>query len=495
MRRPIKHTLGIAALATVFALLMLISPLGSLRKVAASGSPLPGTAATVTVFSTGLNNPRGLKFGPDGNLYVAEGGTGGSNSTVGICEQAPFPVGPYLGSNTGGRISRIDQNGNRTTVVDNLPSSQTGPALGSLISGVADVAFIGNNLYALLAGAGCSHGVTSLPNGIVRINPNGTSTLIADLSAFQQANPVANPEPDDFEPDGTWYSMVVVRGDFYAVEPNHGEVDRITLGGQITRVVDVSASQGHIVPTSLTYKGNFFFGNLGTFPVVPGSQQVMKLTPSGQLQTWSTGLTTVLGLAFDGSDRLYALESMTNPGFPDPGQLGSGKVVRIDPSGAQTVVATGLSFPSAMTFGPDGALYVSNFGFGAPAGAGQIVRIELPHLAKKSVHANGSSEQTLPTITVQQPTQQRASLIVGQPLLQVGRENNTATDDETLQRLAAKRLTEDSDTASVSVDITEARAVLTGTVNSAAARARAEKLVKTIRGVKSVDNRIEISRR
>jgi hypothetical protein len=32
-----------------------------------------------------------------------------------------------------------------------------------------------------------------------------------------------------------------------------------------------------------------------------------------------------------------------------------------------------------MTFGPDGALYVSNFGFGVPVpGAGQIVRITVP---------------------------------------------------------------------------------------------------------------------
>src|SRR6266478_4717110 len=113
-----------------------------------------GPSPNVHHFAGGLNNPRGLKFGPDGNLYVAEGGTGGSATTVALCTQVPFPVGPYSGGFTS-RISRIDGLGNRHTVVDGLPSSQTGPALGSLVSGVADIAFLNGALYGLEAGAGC----------------------------------------------------------------------------------------------------------------------------------------------------------------------------------------------------------------------------------------------------------------------------------------------------------------------------------------------------
>jgi hypothetical protein len=137
-------------------------------------------ASTVSVFATGLNNPRGLKFGPDGFLYVAEGGTGGLNSTDGACDQVVPPVGPYTANVTGARISKIGSHGFRTTVVDNLPSSQTSADSGSLISGVADVAFIGDKLYAVLAGAGCSHGVPNIPNAVIRVHSNGAWGLVAN---------------------------------------------------------------------------------------------------------------------------------------------------------------------------------------------------------------------------------------------------------------------------------------------------------------------------
>jgi hypothetical protein len=373
------QALTIIALTAVLGALAPGSASGQSAGKSGSNAFMQPAPTNVSVFATGLNNPRGLKFGPDGNLYVAEGGIGGANSTEGCCEQVVPPVGPYTGSATGSRISKIDPDGIRTTVVDNLPSSQTSAALGNLISGATDVAFIGNTLYILLAGAGCSHGVPQvpeLPNGVLRVNADGTTDLIANLSAFQMAFPVAHPEPDDFEPDGSWYSMIEVGGNLYALEPNHGELDKITPEGQISRVSDISASQGHIVPAAMTYRGNFYVGNLNTFPVVPGSSNIYKITPSGEVSVFAEGLTAVLGVAFDTRGRMYVLETTTVAGDPAPF---TGKVLRIDRLGHQTEIASGLFFPTGMTFGPDGALYVSNVGFGPPpVGLGEVLRITVP---------------------------------------------------------------------------------------------------------------------
>ncbi len=335
-----------------------------------------GDITSVKVFATGLNNPRGLKFSPTGRLYVAEAGTGGTGlSTVNLCDQVPFPVGPYLGGLTGGRISKINWQGVRTTVTDQLPSSHANEIIGGDVEGVSDVAFIEHTLYAVLAGAGCSHGVADVPNMVLKLRPNGTWRMVANLSQWFMSHPVKNPEMDDFEPDGTPYSMINVENTLYVMEANHGDFIKVSTNGEIKRVVDISAEFGHIVPTALTFKGNFFMGNLRTFPIVEGSSSIYKITPSGQVKVWATGFTTVLGVVFDKKDRLYVLENTTGNPFPTPG---TGRIVRVDPSGNKKVIVTGLSLPTALTFGPDGKIYVSNVGFGPQAiGGGQILQVTL----------------------------------------------------------------------------------------------------------------------
>jgi hypothetical protein len=364
-----RHKIPGAALAAALGTLFMTNQ-------AMAHPPTVDSRATVSVYAEGLNNPRGLEFGPDGMLYVAEGGVGGLNRppTSPDCQVVP-PVGPYTGSNTGSRISRIDRYGNRTTVVDGLPSSQTSATLGSLVSGVADIAFVGKRLYAILAGAGCSHGVSGIPNSVIRIHHDGSYSVIADLGAYQRANPVLNSEEEDFEIDGTWYSMIAVRGDLYAVEPNHGEIVKVTTKGEISRVIDVSASQGHVVPTAIAYRGKFYVGNLGVFPQDAGSSNVWKVTPSGQIKLAVTGFNMVLGLAFDDHGQLYVLETSA---FPAPAP-GTGRIVRISRDGKKhDVIADGLFLPTGMTYGPDGNLYVSNVGFGPPpVGLGQVLKIDL----------------------------------------------------------------------------------------------------------------------
>jgi hypothetical protein len=56
-------------------------------------------------------------------------------------------------------------------------------------------------------------------------------------------------------------------------------------------------------------------------------------------------------------------------------------VVRLSRDGRQrSTIVNGLFLPTGMTFGPDGNLYISNVGFGAPpVGLGQILKVQLHH--------------------------------------------------------------------------------------------------------------------
>jgi hypothetical protein len=369
--------------------------IGLITALAAAGAiaaAAPQAASDGTVFASGLDAPRGLRFGPDGYLYVAEAGLGGKHATKpSMCQQVPAPIGPYTGGPTAS-IAKVSPAGKVTTVSSGFPSGQT--ATGDLI-GVADVAFLNGSLYALVTGGGCSHGNPSSPTGVAKVNTaTGAWTMIANVGAYLKTHPAKYESVDDFEPDGTFYSLLADNGALYTVEPNHGQIFQISAGGAISEAIDVSASEGHIVPTSIAERdGDFYVGNLNLFPIDPQWARVMTISKNGfndtapgfgggrddyHVVSSKAGFTTVVAVDFGPDGLLYALELSAEAGFPTPG---AGKVVRVQRTGAIEDVVTGLVVPTGMTFGPDNRLYVSNFGAvpagGAPPGSGQIVRFDL----------------------------------------------------------------------------------------------------------------------
>lgn len=354
-------------------------------------SPTPTFAqesSAPTVIATRLEGPRGLRFGPDGALYVAEAGLGGKTSTAGICTQVPTPPGPYTGGLTA-RISKIS-GGKRTTVASGFPSTIS--AGGTI--GVADVAFLNGKLYALVAGGGCSHGNPDNPSGIAEVNRStGKWTMIADIGPWLKTHPSAYESADDFEPDGTLYSMIMVDDHLVAVEPNHGQILSVTPDGTIKQVIDISASEGHIVPTSIAERdGLFYVGNLNLFPIDPQWARILTISSNnssaenvapGFEQDYGrhhiidskAGFTTVVAVQFGPQDGLLYVLELSDAAAPVP-TAGAGKVVRVLRNGQIEEVITGLVVPTGMTFGPEGRLYISNLG-AAGGAVGQILRFDI----------------------------------------------------------------------------------------------------------------------
>lgn len=345
------HTAIAFKQALVLGLLTVVvaaSPLGSLAQDATPGATV---ASRPTVIASDLTNPRGFTWGPDGTLYVALAGTGGL--TAGI--------------------ARID-NGCPTALVEGFPSA--GVVFGGL-TGMADVAFLDGALYALAGGGDSGSGQT--PNGVYRVEVDGQTTLVADISAFIKADPIPQPHPPDYDPDGVPYALIAHGDGFLVSEGNGGELLRATLDGTVTRVADLSA--GHPVPTGLVVdaSGNAYVAHFTVAPYLDGTAKVVKIGVDGSVVDYWTGLTTITALAFGPDGALYALEMSTgntlDPPFIRPN---TGKVVRRTGPATAADVVTALPFPAAMDFGPDGALYLGSPAIGANAGEGSIVRLELP---------------------------------------------------------------------------------------------------------------------
>jgi plastocyanin len=323
------------------------------------------------VVGGGMTHPRGFTWDAEGNLIVAETGTGGETGPSGEIE-IPEPTGPYSGGPTAG-VGRVS-NGCLQTVAKGLPSAIS--AQGEVI-GVADVAVIGETLYALVSGGGAAHGNPDQPNGIYTIAPDGTASLFVDLGAWLRANPVAEVPADDYDPEGAFSAMIPSpdAAALFVVESNSEQIVAVSTSGEVTRVADLSPDD--MAPTAIapSPSGGVYVANLSPFPYAEGAASVIEIAPDGTLTTVWSSLTAVSGIAVDADGVLYAAqlaETRDRAPFLDPG---TGSIVRQTGPDSSEPVAIGIDFPAALRFGPDGGLYVSLPALRSGEGRGMVVRV------------------------------------------------------------------------------------------------------------------------
>ncbi len=334
-----------------------------------------GPSGGPEVIASGLDNPRGLAFGRDGALYVAEAGVGGD----GPCFAGP--EGPACFGHSGA-VTKITTSGQRR-VVSGL-SSFGGEGTGDGAIGPSDVAFAGKKMF-VTEGLGLDLEFSSTMPELAdmgellavskRKHGHGTRIVtVADLAEFE----------DEFNPTGDEENVnpnSVIAGKTGMIVSDAGANDLLLVkkSGRIKVLATfpdrtVGADTFDEVPTSVQRgpDGALYVGQLTGFPFLVGEANVYRVGKHGDVTVAATGFTNIIDIAFDKRGRLYVLEIFKNGLLSgDP----TGALIRVNGDGSQTeILSDGLITPGGLTIRGHSA-YVSNCS--TCAGAGEVWRVPL----------------------------------------------------------------------------------------------------------------------
>jgi len=326
--------------------------------------------AGISFVASGLTNPRGFSWAPDGTLYLAQAGTGGDNALV---EAEGFTA-------LGGETSSVAtvSGGCATVVSANIHSVLWKEA--GWIWGAMDVEFLGDVPYVLISGSGPTWGTGNGVTGVFRINADGSLTLAADLGGWLASNPPIFSAPDYAGRDGSEFDMEPMGDAFLISVADGGHLIKAVPDGEISLYADLS--EGHLVPTGIAVSadGNAYIGFETTPPYENGASKVVKIAPDGTVSDVWTGLTAVTDVEIGPDGVLYAAEMSIDNAETDPFlNSTSGRIVRQTGPDSLEAVVTDAPPPVGIGFGADGALYFDYPAFGPDAGVGigVIARVDL----------------------------------------------------------------------------------------------------------------------
>ena len=340
--------------------------------------PLPEGA---TVVGQGLWNPGDITVDTDGAVFIAEQGIagGGGDEGPGMATPgadgspvaaAPMPVPP--------QISVVTAEGVQTVI-----TAETG--------GVG-IGKFGPELFVSAGGGSVGSGFAPLPieNTVNAVDiQSGAVRLVADLGSYEVAN---NPDGTDVNPnlyglgiasDGTIYVADAGGNTVYQIAPDSGE---FTLFAVVPNLTDLTGATPtpeeeamqpgprQPVPTSVAIAPD------GTITVVLLSESwngpsILDYQADGSYAARPVQLSMIVDATYGPDGALYVtqLTADFSGEMPAPGA-----VMRVDADGTVTPVVEGLFFPHGIGFDAAGNLFVTtNSIISAPdAPLGMLLRFD-----------------------------------------------------------------------------------------------------------------------
>ncbi len=297
-------------------------------------SAASASAASVEVVMNNLDSPRGLAWGPEGGLYVAEAG---NTSVTGPC--APVTRGANCYSGTGA-VSRLWK-GRQERIASGLPSAYNEASTD--IVGPQDISLIGRGNTRVTIGWGGSPasraGVGGFGEGfgtLISVQPSGGWRVVADVTAFENTNPAGGPI------DSNPYGVLAEPGITYVTDAGGNSLLSVAANGTVSLVAVFPAvvvpagpfnppfAQSEAVPTEVTRgpDGALYVSTLTGVPFLPGAASIYRVVPGQAPVVVQSGFKTIIDKDFGPDGSLHVLQHATGPFFS-----GNVVLIRIAPDG------------------------------------------------------------------------------------------------------------------------------------------------------------------
>jgi glucose/arabinose dehydrogenase len=343
--------------------------------LAALAVPATAGAETLTTVATGIANPRQLTLGPDGALYVASAGRGGSQCQGKGDNRTCF-----------GFTSRVLKvlNGQKSVVADGFLSA-AGPD-GSFATGIDGVGVRPDGKVFAVETSATPDQIRATPAAVRRQAgklfsvTGGTRRVAGDISAVEWARNLDGVKGDR---NSNPYAVLALPGRTIVADAGANAILSVVNGRVSLLAVIPKNGKNQPVPTALALgpDGNIYVGELA-LGAGNGKARIWRISPQGGAPVLvGTGFTAISGLAFGPDGSLFVTELTTNTRAQTP----RGDVVRVAPDGTRTKLGVGkLVGPAGAAVDAQGGVYVSNYSVlpartpsnGPFRGAGgQIVRI------------------------------------------------------------------------------------------------------------------------